>query len=225
MKILIAVMSCWLCEVNGDNQSVRDTWMRDIPGDVDFKFFHGSGSSCYPGSDKKFSRADVDKVWLDTVTLRTPESYEHLIERAQELYTGAFYADYDFVFKCYPDTYVDVPKLLSSGFEKHDYFGHWLTAPGVSPTNPRGCLGGGEGYWLSRKALELVVGATPCVDPIGEDTWIGEIMGNNHIPMIDHTGYGDGVTLHGSIKQNPIDYRPGRYTCEWMYDTYKRLKG
>lgn len=229
MKILIAVMSCWLCEVNGDNQSIRDTWRKDLPAGVDFYFFHGSGSSCYPGSDKQYSRKDVRSIPSDVVVLSTPEAYLHLIERAHELYTGSRDKGYDFVFKCYPDTYVDVQKLLLSGFEQHDYSGHWLTAPntprGDGTVNQYGCLGGGEGYWLSKKACELIADAEPIVDPIGEDTWVGEVMGCNGIRMVDHTGYGEDVTLHGSVKQNPVDYRPGRYTCEWMYDTYKRLKG
>lgn len=231
MRILFAIMSCWLCEVNGDNQSVRDTWIKDLAPwtSVDYKFFHGSGYSAYPGSDKKYSRDDVDEVPLDVVVLESPESYIHLIERAQELYTWAHQRGYDHVFKCYPDTLVDVDKLMSSGFEQYDYFGHWLTAPGTprgdGTVNQYGCLGGGEGYWLSKRACELIIKAIPCIDPIGEDTWVGEVMGRNGIEMIDHVGYGEGITLHGSARQNPIDYRPGRYDCSWMVDTYTRLKG
>lgn len=229
MKILFAIVSCWLCEVNGDNQSCRDTWLKDVPPNVDYKFFHGTGFSAYPGSDKKFSRADVDHIPYDVVVLNSPESYLNLIERAQELYYWAWSRGYDYVFKCYPDTWVDVKQLLHSGFEKHDFFGHWLTAPntpcGDGTVNQYGCLGGGEGYWLSRRACELVIKAKPCVDPIGEDTWVGQIMGENGIQMVDHTGYGEGVTLHGSVRHRPIDYRPGQYDNSWMYKTYKELKG
>ena len=153
----------------------------------------------------------------------------NLIERAQELYAWAYKRDYNYVFKAYPDTFVNVDKLMQSGFEQHDFFGHWLTAPGTprgdGTVNKYGCLGGGEGYWLSRRACELVMKATPCVDPIGEDTWVGEVMGKNGIKMVDHPGYGEGITLHGSVRDNPVDYRPGRYRNSYMYATYKRLRG
>jgi hypothetical protein len=223
MKILIAILSCWACELNGDNQSVRDTWLRDLQPSVDSKFFCGSGYSCFPGSDKKVCQDDVS-VHHDTFVLKTPEAYEYLIPRSQELYKLAYRLGYDFVFKCYPDTYVDFHMLIRSGFEKHDYFGHWLTAPGAS-IHKYGCLGGGEGYWLSRKALEIISKATPDPEPIGEDTWVGAALGAAGVSMIDHTGYGSGITLHGSVEDRPVDYRPGQYRNQWMRDTYKRLKG
>ena len=231
MKLLIAVMSCWLAEKDGDNQSVRDTWKRSIPWGVDSYFVHGTGYSCYPGSDRKVCRWDVNEGQRpdDVLILGVPEAYQYLIERAKELYTWAYEQDYDFVFKCYPDTYVDAPALLSSGFEKHDHFGHIHTSPGTprsdGTVNRFGFLGGGEGYWLSRKACAIIAQATPNPEPVGEDLWVGEVLGTAGVPMIDHRGYGNGITLHGSILQNPIDYRPGRYDNRWMYDTYERLKG
>jgi hypothetical protein len=229
MKLLLAVMSCWLCELNGDNQSVRDTWKKDVPVDVTCAFFHGTGCSRFPGSDRKVSIEDIPEVPLDIVILRSPEAYEHLIERAQELYQLAYDENYDFVFKGYSDTYVDVPALLSSGFEKHDHFGHIHTADGTARGDgtffKHGFLGGGEGYWLSRRACEIIANATPNPEPVGEDLWVGEVLGAAGVPMVDHRGYGSGVTLHGSILQKPIDYRPGVYTNNWMYETYKRLKG
>ena len=229
MKILIAVLSCWLCELNGDNQSVRDTWKKDVPTDVAFGFFHGTGHSCFPGSNRKVGIEARHEIPSDVAILKSPEAYEHLIERAQELYALAFKVGYDFVFKCYPDTYVDVAALLNSGFEKHDHFGHIHTSPGTprsdGTVNRFGFLGGGEGYWLSRRACEIVANATPNPEPVGEDLWVGEVLGAASVPMIDHPGYGNGVTLHGSIQQRPVDYRPGVYTNSWMIETYKRLKG
>ena len=73
MKLLIAVMSCWLAEKDGDNESVRQTWKKDVPANVDFRFFHGTGYSCYPGSDRKVCCEDVnDGVMLeDVVVLNT----------------------------------------------------------------------------------------------------------------------------------------------------------
>jgi hypothetical protein len=166
---------------------------------------------------------------MDIIRLETPEAYQHLIPRAKELYTWAYDRGYDFVYKCYPDTYTDVDKLLASQFAKFDYYGHWLTAPGTprgdGTANQYGCLGGGEGYWLSRKACGIISQAPITEEPIGEDTWVGDVLGRAGIAMVDDPGYGEGITLHGSVRHRPIVYRPGAYNHMWMLETYKRLKG
>ena len=230
MRALIAIVSCWLCEINGDNESVRGTWLKHVPEGVDYKFFHGQGFSCYPGSDKKYSIADVSKVPSDVVILNAEENYQSLIQRSKELYTWGLDRGYDFVFKCYPDTYVSPTRLMNSGFEKHDYYGFIHTSAGVERTPGQrykyGFMGGGEGYWVSRRALEIINRADINPDPVGEDLWVGEqVLGPAGIPMVNDPGYGAGITLHGSLLQNPIDYRPGRYTNGWMYNTYNKLRG
>ena len=69
---------------------------------------------------------------------------------------------YTNVFKCDNDTYVDVPRLLTSGFENHDYVGFDWDGRG-------GYCSGGSGYWLSEKSCKIVI-ASQFTSDYGDDT-------------------------------------------------------
>lgn len=228
MRVLIGIMSCWGSEEAGDNQSIRDTWIAELKAysHVDYKFFHGQGPTNYPGGCLyRFSdgpRPENQKP--DIITLQAPDSYENLILKSQEMHYWAYRNGYDFMFKADSDTYVNIPQLLASGFEKHDYFGHVHTAPGSmrdEGVNEHGFLGGGEGYWTSKYACEVISKAIPTKRPqdnfgSAEDLWMGEVLGNAHIKMVDHPEYGHGITLHGSLIAGPR----GQYDNKWMREIY-----
>ena len=76
-----------------------------------------------------------------------PSDYPHLPEKV--IWMFAQLMDYDFVFKTDTDTYVSIPRLLSSGFEKHDYSGFTR-----EEWNPTYCYG--PGYWVSKKAIQIL---------------------------------------------------------------------
>src|SRR5271170_4674268 len=141
-------MSCWMAELNGDNQSIRDTWLKELPAypHVDYRFFHGSGYSQYPGQAYQFEQGEVKSMPSDIEVLAAPDKYYGLIEKSKEFHTWGYTHNYDFVFKADTDTYVNIPQLMSSGFEKHDYFGYAHTAPGSYGDQgiiKHGFLGGG----------------------------------------------------------------------------------
>jgi len=210
LRILVGIMTCWPCELNGDNQSLRDTWLRDLT--VDYKFFHGWGLGEFSGSD--------------SVLLEVPDSYSGLILKSQALHSWGYKHGYDFVFQAYPDTYVDVSKLMASGFEKHDYAGYIHTKPQEHPNTPYGLLGGGEGYWTSRRACDIIRKAAPSVSAdlnfgAAEDLWTANVLGEAGIPMVGLPGYGRGVTLHGSMV---TDAPRGTYDHRWMYEMYCKGK-
>ena len=230
MKVLLAIMSCRGAEANGDNQAIRDTWMRDVVPhqNVDFRFFVGDGLSKYPARDIGFPTGEGITAGPDTVALAVPDDYVSLILKSQAMRQWAFERYYDFVFKADADTYVDVDQLMRSGFEKWDYFGHVHTAPGTPKGDGTrhiyGFLGGGEGYWTSRKACEEIIRASVHEGPM-EDLWVGHVLGSNGIRMVDHPGYGEGITLHGSLRDTQGPYRPGFYRNSWMRKTYQERKG
>lgn len=204
MRILIAVMTCHT-RIDRAN-SVRETWKKDIPPHVDCRFFVGRGG----------------EVLADTIPLNVPDDYLGLIAKSQALHEWAYNQDYDFVFKADDDTAVHVGRLLGSGFEKHDYFGHIHTWPGGLQTHPHGFCGGGEGYWLSRRACSyLRIGPLPEVETYAEDRWVGDVVGRNGITMIDHPWYGTRITRHGSLARM-IEERP--YTADWMFEAYEELR-
>ena len=206
MRVLIAIASCDEWEDNGSNQAIRDTWKKDIPCDVDCFFFQGG-----------YSPKD------DVVSLDVPDDYLGIIRKTQAIHSWAFQEEYDFIFQCWSDTYVNVPLLLNSGFENHDYFGH--SSPYVHDwfrkEVPQGYLGGGEGWWTSRRACEAIKKAEPTTSVLynngaADDLWAGLVMWNAGIKMVEHLGYGNGITLHGSVHTGG----QGKYDKNWMKETY-----
>lgn len=130
MKVLIAILSCHA--LRHLEQAQRDTWIKDIPAGVDYKFFLG-----YPlldnTDDEVFTAVGDD---LDSLTLKM-----------KSIFRWSLYHDYDFVFKCDLDTLVRPALLLSSGFEAHDYSG------GLNGF----FASGGAGYWLSKNARAAAI--------------------------------------------------------------------
>jgi len=210
MNILIAIGSCQEWEANGCNQSLRDTWVKDIPGCtadgysvrlVDYKFFHGRGAEAKP----------------DVVVLDVPDDRQGIVRKTHALHQWATARDYDFVFQCWADTYVDVAALLLSGFENHDYMGAIHSNVGA-PHAQYGFLLGGTGWWTSRRACKAICDAIPSEERKydngkADDLWAGDVIGASGCRMSGHKDYGKTTTLHGSECISP-------YNPQWMYDTH-----
>ena len=191
MKVLIAILSCESFRVNGNNQAMRDTWLPHIEG-ADYKIFMGHGSKA----------TLEDEVYLDA-----PDDYKNVTYKTKAMYKWALEKGYDYIFKCYPDTYVCPKRLMKSGFEEYDYSGNFACKP---LTGPYCC--GGTGYWLSRKAYTTLIDARiptedtvislssaqptypralrrsrpaqapiviKCIDTWAEDKWAGDFIKND----------------------------------------------
>jgi hypothetical protein len=141
MRALIAIISCESYRVNGNNQALRDTWLPLVSKEtgLDYKIFMGQGSKV----EKE------DEVFLDV-----PDDYQHISYKGREVHRYALKHDYDFIYKCYPDTYLCPSRLMSSGFEKYDYVGNFACK---LKSGQQYCTGG-TGYWLSKKAYSLLIG-------------------------------------------------------------------
>src|SRR5271157_5114842 len=126
-RVLVAITSCHMHRAWQSAQ--RDTWLPELG--CDYRFFLGN-----PVAD-----AAQDEVFLNC-----PDDYHSLYHKTQGLVRWALERGYDYLYKCDVDTLVCPKNLLSSGFEQWDYTGgrngHFAS--------------GGSGYWLSRKAMELV---------------------------------------------------------------------
>ena len=181
-KLLLAISSWPPSMTNGDHAASRATWLRQDLG-IDCRFFIGDGTPALP-SDL------LDRLWnerlphyhnkagesrlvhlepqADEVVLRVPWDFKHLALKVREVVRWAYDQGYDHLFKVDTDTYVDIPRLLASGFEAHDYAGHPFPRDGWMQAS------GGAGYWLSRRAMEVLKDAP--VTNIYEDTWVGEVL-------------------------------------------------
>jgi hypothetical protein len=157
------------------------TWLRDCP--CDYKFFR-----------------DVD-YGLDE---------QDPLVRQQRMKAMCRYAlsqGYDFIFRVDSDAFVAVPKLLTSDFEAHDYMGWCLEYTGWKARNRT--AHGGAGFFLSRKAMELVVAAQHFAhDHIyWADIWTGQLLYDVGISCVADARFVEG---------NGTDFTPDNLPSDWI---------
>ena len=112
------------------------------------------------------------------------------------------------------DCYVIVPRLLASGYELKDYTGYQVP--------DEGHIGGGSGYWLSRRAMEAVVRAEPRVDY--EDRWVGNVMRAAGIVPVHDPRYWSWEQPYpaGAITEH-LSRGTGVYDPHWLIDELTTL--
>lgn len=234
MKVLILILSCVQHELNGFNQAMRDTWLFDTDFfGLDYRFFIGNGEQT--GEDETLllntyaSRAFPDKVLVDSdisklpyrrdhVILDVPDDYLHVSYKFREACFWALDNGYDYIFQVVTDTFVVPSRLIASGFEQHDYVG---TANGE-----RTAIGGGPGFWLSRKAMFALVFSP--VTHWCSDGWTGDVMARRGIKLTHDPRYtslgqaepprGDNNVITSHIADTPVVYDP-----EVMYELYRGM--
>lgn len=140
--------------------------------------------SCWDHRDREQAQqrtwATHHSLWFTGPMLNVPDDYSHLPFKVQAACRWLLRAGYTHCWKADTDTYCSLDRLFSSGYEKHDYIGYEL----------EGKLGryasGGAGYWLSRRAME-VLSKAPCAKG-NEDEWVGFTLAQA------------GVTLHNDSR-------------------------
>src|SRR6202034_2149949 len=124
---------------------------------LQYKFFFGEGQNA-PQLEDSILLPDV------------PDDYGHLTYKTRASLRWAYEHGYEFVFRCFPDTYVRVDRLLQCAFTAVDYWGDFRNEEGGRPDGGTGKLmptlqqaqnyaSGGAGYWLSRKAFSFLIDA------------------------------------------------------------------
>ena len=132
-----------------------ETWLKDCP--CDFKML----------SDADMGLKEIDQHDNANDPIRTL--------RMKGMTQWCYDAGYEYLFRCDTDTYVWVNRLLHCGFEKHDYMG---LAGDYAQPNQRKTAHGGVGFFLSRKAMQIVKDA-----PV-EKTWDGKYWGDMWAGMV-----------------------------------------
>lgn len=150
MKILIGIQSC---KQHRDRYDVlKETWLKDIPAStydfqIAYAFFIGG-----------INEPESGEVWLPCL-----DTYDALAQKTRLICKFALDQQFDYLFKCDTDTIVNVDRLLSSGYWMHEYMGgynednmvEFLESVLKVKTRIQFCSGG-AGYWLNRRALEIV---------------------------------------------------------------------
>lgn len=159
MKILVAVTNCWMYRKRQD--AIRNTWLKNVPENVDVRFFLGRTATP--------SEARPDEVHVDV-----DDGYPGLPAKTREMCRYALANGYTHIFKTDDDTYVQLQRLVESGFQDMgDYIGRKRGPSGVWPAP----YASGFSYWLTRRAFEVVAEAKLTDDP-AEDRWVGNVLHN-----------------------------------------------
>lgn len=182
MRTLIAISSCGDFEANGNNQAMRDTWLKDaIALGVPYKFFFGTGQNA-PQLEDSILLPDVD------------DGYGSLTYKTRASLRWAYGQGFDHVLRVFPDTYVRMDRMMACPFMDFDYYGDFRSEEGGRPDGGTGkkmptlqqaqnYASGGAGYWLSRKAFSFLIDAPVLgvwrddLTPYVEDLWVGNILG------------------------------------------------
>lgn len=144
MNLLIAVVQC-----------ARDRWR--IPDHRKMLAGHGVDVRFFYGVQTHKPRS------ADEIELPVDDGYFMLVHKVCAIFDWALARGYDFVFKIDADTWLDVPKLLAAGFEKHDWVG--LMGDKGASGGVGHCTSGGVGIWLSRKAMQTFLEHYPKMPP------------------------------------------------------------
>ena len=138
LKIIVGVLTP--AEMTQRRLACSSTWVRRLNASPNVRVVFLVG-------------ANAEKARLDGDDLRLPcgDDYYSLVHKTKEFCRWALTQAFDYLFKCDDDTFVVADRFLEFDPAGRDYIG----VDPVDHINPR-FASGGAGYWLSRRAAEVV---------------------------------------------------------------------
>jgi hypothetical protein len=210
----------------GFHDAIRATWGQELRGKAMLRFFVGVEPNSRVSRNFK----------SDEIAVNSGDDYNSLPHKTRAICYWATTKQLDHLFLCDNDTYVNVPKLLSCGYQCFDYSGK-ISKP-LGQTFPYDAVdrngatehiaechpwaSGGYGYFLSRAATFLISDIFP--DTWAEDLWVGQVLGPE-IAKGDLTGFDFPA---GTYSQHfPSHEFKSGYDLKfgWMEEQHKRAKG
>lgn len=166
-------------------QAQRETWLKN--SGLEHCFILG-------GAEEITQEPDI--LWVDCkddeLSKKLILAYKYLVKK-----------NFNYIFTCDDDTYVVVDRLLSCGFQEHEYMGTCYTfEEGIR--EGIGHAEGGAGFFLSRAAIEKIT-QIPIDHPIiagPSDTTIGDLTKMYNIKLRDDKRFVQGYSIkkkHGEI--------------------------
>lgn len=171
VNLLIGIITC--SKYADRAQTVNLTWARDARQFSDVRFFRG-GTPYEDGTE---------------VVLDVDDGYTGLPAKVQGMCKWAYDKGYEYIFKTDDDCYVNPRILTRLPLRDRDYLGRFRGASGGYPAN----YASGFGYFLSRRAMKLVIEAELTPD-WAEDRWIGNLLAQHKV-----TGWAWGNDLFAPV--------------------------
>jgi hypothetical protein len=180
------------------------TWLKDCP--CDYAFFRDSSNSPRPASRN---------TWYLSLDETDPLIRQ---QRMKSMCQFALDRGYDFLFRVDADAFVWVNRLLSCGFEAHDYMGWCLEYSGWKERNRT--AHGGSGFFLSRKAMQVVIEGKhfPHDGIYWGDIWTGQLLYDNGIKCHADRRFYEDINLTVPNLESAISIHP--LSVEGMRKTY-----
>jgi hypothetical protein len=182
MKVLVAVYSHSGDSVNGNHDKIRQTWGKHLsPWDLRFMIGHRGAPDWKIASDEvlleRANRACGDDWLLWNLYYQ---------EMTIEMLRWSLEQGYDFTFLCCNDTFIVPSKLRATDFAKYDCSGVFYPDRALlgetfdDPFYKRPAYvapDAGTGWFMSRKASELVVNSNQSEYFGTSDQYVGQVLG------------------------------------------------
>ena len=200
MKPIILIAAWQGYKARGDQDACRETYLKEWGHLIPHRFVY----------DREYK----DECAPDEIIVDAPTGFMECVFKTHLGVKWALEEGYDYVFSVPTDCYIVIPRLLASGYEKFDYTGYQV--PG------EGHIGGGSGYWLSKRAMLIVANSEPELDY--EDRWVGNALRTYDILGIHDPRYwsseqvrpDDIITAHLSLAT-------GIYEPNWMREMHEKF--
>lgn len=189
MRVLVGILGCHTRQLHRHYQ--RQSCLRKL--NCDHRYFIGFGNT---------------KLADDEIQLEVPDDYKSLLLKTRGMVKHALDFGYDYLFKCDDDTYLVASRLRHPD---HDYVGRMLPLDGLGTH----FAGGGGGYWLSRKAMKILVDSSEdrqyrtraqqldgAKVLLTEDHWVGKILKDSGVSAMSDPRYAD--VRDGVVPSNVI---------------------
>lgn len=210
MNHVIMCTSCQRDQYNGYNEAVRAVWGRAAKQ-------AGFGFQLVIGGEPM-------KLFEDELASGQPDAYHEMPFKTQWSCRWAYDHGFDFMFQCFTDTYLSVPRMLKfiPGLSAPITGNFWFTGR----KEDHAC--GGSGYWINREAM-LILAEAPCTrellggrDHWAEDRWANHsltavgVHGRANTELFDHESRNSGVRKDNQNITNHLSYCGHRYSPVWM---------
>lgn len=184
MRVLVAVYSHSGDSVNGNHDKIRQTWGKHLPPwDLCFMIGHRDAPGWKAQPDEVLLPERANRMCGNDWLLWNLYYQELTIEMLR----WSLNQDYDFTFLCCNDTFIIPSKLKETDFANYDYSGIFYP-PNRVPLGETfyepfykcpafAAADAGTGWFLGRKASELIV-TSKQEDYFGtSDQYVGQVLG------------------------------------------------
>lgn len=155
-KILVGICSC--VSARNRRDAVRKAWSRYPHQNVKCLFFMGGNPSNHIDEQE------------DTIILDVPDGYNDLPAKVFCFFKYALENyDFDWIFKCDDDTYLDISRLPEIAVDGYDLIGDMLVEHRNAPS-------GGAGYLLSRDIVKKILSQPNLPSTGAEDVIVGDLV-------------------------------------------------